>query len=201
MPPPPPPAAGPAAGLEQFARQHRTQLLAGGAAAVALFAYWRRRSSGQAANTADPQLDPNAAQAAAVAGYASTGGGGLYSSGVTDFYDAIQPTLEQLQSQLDKLAAKQAVPGVPVTPTPVVTPATITTRTAPILRAAAPSPVVTPARTYQVQAGDSLSKIAGTLGLAGGTSTGWQALYAANKGLIGGNPNLIRPGQTLTIPA
>jgi 3D (Asp-Asp-Asp) domain-containing protein len=28
----------------------------------------------------------------------------------------------------------------------------------------------------------------------------WQAIYQANKGVIGGDPNLIRPGQKLTIP-
>ena len=29
---------------------------------------------------------------------------------------------------------------------------------------------------------------------------GWQALYAANKAVIGPNPNLIKPGQVLTMP-
>ncbi len=52
------------------------------------------------------------------------------------------------------------------------------------------------AGTYVVQPGDSLSKIAHAHHVNGG----WLALYNANKGVIGGNPNLILPGQTLTLP-
>jgi LysM repeat protein len=50
-------------------------------------------------------------------------------------------------------------------------------------------------QTYQVKGGDSLSKIAQQLGLSG-----WGELYQLNKGVIGSNPNLIRPGQTFNIP-
>ena len=57
-----------------------------------------------------------------------------------------------------------------------------------------PSPV-TPAR-YTVQAGDSLSGIAAGLGLRGG----WQALYAANRRVIGPNPDVIHPGTVLVLP-
>jgi LysM repeat protein len=49
-------------------------------------------------------------------------------------------------------------------------------------------------RTVTVKGGDSLSKIAAAHG------TTWQKLYALNKGVIGGNPNLIRPGQQLKLP-
>ena len=49
--------------------------------------------------------------------------------------------------------------------------------------------------TYTVKAGDTLSGIAQKLGLAG-----WQALYDANRATIGGNPNLIKPGQVLVLP-
>lgn len=49
-----------------------------------------------------------------------------------------------------------------------------------------------PAGDYTVVAGDSLSKIASTHGVAGG----WQALYQKNKQFIG-DPNLIMPGQKL----
>jgi nucleoid-associated protein YgaU len=45
-----------------------------------------------------------------------------------------------------------------------------------------------------VKSGDSLSKIAAAHG------TTWQKLYELNKGLVGGNPNLIRPGQELKLP-
>lgn len=49
--------------------------------------------------------------------------------------------------------------------------------------------------SYTVKAGDSLSKIAASLGLAN-----WRELYDTNKGVIGSNPDLIRPGMVLTIP-
>lgn len=47
-------------------------------------------------------------------------------------------------------------------------------------------------RTYTVRPGDTLSSIAGA---------GWQALYQLNRSLLGGNPNLIYPGQVLHLPA
>ena len=33
-----------------------------------------------------------------------------------------------------------------------------------------------------------------------GNASFWPKIYQANKALIGPNPNLIKPGQTLTIP-
>lgn len=52
-------------------------------------------------------------------------------------------------------------------------------------------------RTYVVQSGDSLSKIAKELY---GEGKRWTEIYEANKQLIGDNPNLIHPGQKLRIP-
>jgi LysM repeat protein len=52
-----------------------------------------------------------------------------------------------------------------------------------------------PAR-YTVAAGDTLSGIAAALGAPGG----WPALYAANRAVIGADPNAIRPGTVLAIP-
>ncbi|MFF4488587.1 transglycosylase family protein [Streptomyces sp. NPDC001544] len=46
---------------------------------------------------------------------------------------------------------------------------------------------------YTVREGDTLSRIAARHG------TTWQRIYAANKAVIGGDPNLIVPGQNLTI--
>ncbi len=48
--------------------------------------------------------------------------------------------------------------------------------------------------TVTVKSGDTLSEIAAKHG------TTWQKLYKANKGVIGSNPNLIKPGQKLKIP-
>ncbi|MEU6854935.1 LysM peptidoglycan-binding domain-containing M23 family metallopeptidase [Actinacidiphila alni] len=48
---------------------------------------------------------------------------------------------------------------------------------------------------YDVVSGDSLSKIADSHHVNGG----WQRLYSDNKSVIGGNPDLIYPGQHLTL--
>lgn len=55
--------------------------------------------------------------------------------------------------------------------------------------AAAPQP-----EKYTVVGGDNLTKIGQKYGVP------WQEIYEANKGVIGGNPNLIRPGQVYVIP-
>ncbi|MFI9050116.1 transglycosylase family protein [Streptomyces sp. NPDC053427] len=46
---------------------------------------------------------------------------------------------------------------------------------------------------YTVKSGDTLAKIAKAHG------TTWKSVYANNKSVIGGNPNLIFPGQQLSI--
>lgn len=50
--------------------------------------------------------------------------------------------------------------------------------------------------TYTVKKGDCLWNIAKQFY---GTPS-WQGIYDANKSVVGGNPNLIYPGQVLTIP-
>ncbi len=49
---------------------------------------------------------------------------------------------------------------------------------------------------YTVAAGDTLSGIAAEFAVRGG----WPALYAANRSLIGPDPDAIRPGTVLTLP-
>ncbi|RGD63181.1 LysM domain-containing protein [Kitasatospora xanthocidica] len=46
---------------------------------------------------------------------------------------------------------------------------------------------------YTVRAGDTLSTIAAAQGVSGG----WSALYEQNHSTVGGDPNLIMPGQVL----
>ncbi len=60
------------------------------------------------------------------------------------------------------------------------------------------APAASPAksRTVTVQEGDSLSKIAKR---ELGDGNKWHAIYAANRDTIK-NPDLIHPGQVLTIP-
>lgn len=61
--------------------------------------------------------------------------------------------------------------------------------------ASAPAPA--PAQhTYTVQPGDNLTRIATRFY----GNSNWQKIYDANRGVIGGNPNLIRPGQVIVIP-
>ncbi len=52
-------------------------------------------------------------------------------------------------------------------------------------------------KTYVVQAGDSLSKIAKE---ELGDGSRWPEIYELNKEIIGDNPNLIKPGQELKLP-
>ena len=59
-----------------------------------------------------------------------------------------------------------------------------------------PKPKTT--KTYKVVRGDCLWKIAKRFY---GSGAKYTVIYNANRGVIGGNPNLIYPGQVLTIPA
>lgn len=54
------------------------------------------------------------------------------------------------------------------------------------------------AKTYTVVRGDCLWNIAKKFY---GSGAKYTIIYNANRGVIGGNPNLIYPGQVLTIPA
>lgn len=54
------------------------------------------------------------------------------------------------------------------------------------------------AKTYTVMKGDSLWKIAAT---HLGSGSRWNEIYNLNKSAIGGNPNLIYPGQVFTLPS
>ncbi len=60
----------------------------------------------------------------------------------------------------------------------------------------APAPAASGARTYTVTKGDSLSKIAQR---EYGDAQKWRQIYEANRDQIS-NPDLIYPGQTLTLP-
>ena len=52
---------------------------------------------------------------------------------------------------------------------------------------------------YTVVAGDSMGAIAAKY-YGSAVEEKWMAIYEANKELIGDNPRLIQPGQTLKIP-
>lgn len=65
-------------------------------------------------------------------------------------------------------------------------------------RAAETSPAPAASQTYTVVRGDCLWNIAKRFY---GNGAKYTVIYNANKAVIGGNPNLIYPGQVLTIPA
>lgn len=60
---------------------------------------------------------------------------------------------------------------------------------------ATPTTVPGPRESYTVARGDSLSLIAGSERVRGG----WQRLYEANREVVGDDPDLIFPGQRLTV--
>jgi hypothetical protein len=65
---------------------------------------------------------------------------------------------------------------------------------APVVRSA-PSVAPVAGATYVVKPGDYLSKIAAEHGVRGG----WQSIYAQNRAQIGGDPNLVFPGERLRL--
>jgi LysM repeat protein len=65
-------------------------------------------------------------------------------------------------------------------------------------RSTGSSPAPTSAQSYTVKKGDCLWNIAKKYY---GSGSKYSVIYNANRSIIGGNPNLIYPGQVLTIPA
>jgi LysM repeat protein len=95
-----------------------------------------------------------------------------------------------------RVTAQPAAAGAAYASTSAATPKATTTSPVPAPKPPPGAPVPkAPAKTYTVKAGDNLTAIATALGYPGG----WQALYAKNKAVIGSNPNLIYPGQVLTL--
>lgn len=94
----------------------------------------------------------------------------------------------QTPAQLPKVQAKPRTQAQP--PSQVV-------KTAPATQGSAPRPTGTSVlpNPYVVAPGDSLSAIATEQQVEGG----WQALYETNRATVGGDPNLIFPGQRLTL--
>lgn len=174
-------------------------LMAAGAVGVGGLALYKRKSKGKAGGVGTGVLQPDGTMTtlggvpvASPQNYA----GAAYDSTASDLYGAIQPQIEAIGSQLGDL---QNLINAQPSPTPVPAPPAPAPAPGPRPPApAAPTPAgPSPAGTmYTVRPGDSLSAIAARYPSPAIT---WRTIYAANKSVIGGNPNLIRPGQTLRI--
>jgi murein DD-endopeptidase MepM/ murein hydrolase activator NlpD len=87
-------------------------------------------------------------------------------------------------------------------PAPAHTPAPAAPKRTPARQVSDVKPEVTPqslagrTETYTVRGGDTLSGIAEDRKVPGG----WSRLYSANRTAIGADPDLILPGQRLTVP-
>jgi LysM repeat protein len=105
-----------------------------------------------------------------------------------------QATIVNLAETMYGVPPEGIIATTTADPAPIVTtPAPATATPAP---AAAPAAAAPAQRVYIVVPGDNLTRIAERFY----GNANWQGIYAANRGIIGGNPNLIRPGQHLVIP-
>lgn len=114
--------------------------------------------------------------------WACAGAGGLTSGGPAADVDTSG------SAQPNSAPKKQAAPQQQAAPK----------QAAPRKAAPAPQTQQAPQRSnghgnYTVKAGDTLAKIAKAHG------TTWKSVYANNKSVIGGNPNMIFPGQKLSV--
>jgi LysM repeat protein len=80
--------------------------------------------------------------------------------------------------------------STPATPTTPVTPTSM-----PAIQATPSAQANADGRTYVVRAGDTLWSIAERNGVKGG----WRTLYRLNRNVVGADPDLILPGQQLTL--
>ncbi|MEU9121999.1 transglycosylase family protein [Streptomyces sp. NPDC048506] len=112
--------------------------------------------------------------------WSCAGAGGLTAGGPSPDLDTSAPAQTKSAPQKSDDAVRKSTP-------------------APKAEKAQPAPKKSEAKksdgqgTYTVKPGDTLAKIAKAHG------TNWKALYAANKSVVGGNPNLIFPGQKLSV--
>ncbi|MBT2446374.1 LysM peptidoglycan-binding domain-containing protein [Streptomyces sp. ISL-43] len=159
---------------------------------MGLFDFMRSdKKKEKAAEKAAEQVQQHAADAPAPPAAMSGDAGTRY----TDSAAATKAAAERMAA-----AAPKPAPAPPSAP-PLARPASHTpTPTSAAHKAvpAAPAPAPKMQRSYTVRPGDSLSAIARReLGNEGR----WRELYAMNKGVIGSNPDMIHPGQKLTLPS
>lgn len=192
----------------QALAKNKPALIGAGVVGVVGLGLYSRSKKGEAAPAA---ADPAGSYSG---GGQVAGAGGAYDSTASDIYGALSPQLLHIGDQLDKLV------NTPKPPTPVPAPTTKPApgaSTAPPKKATsggtpkpAPKPTAKPApkptpvtkpkyavdQWVTVKPGDNLSAIAARYKQQGITA---QSIYTANRGVIGSNINLIRPGQKLHV--
>lgn len=127
---------------------------------------------------------------------------GLYGSGEvaqpTTSAPVVESTVVTTQAQDVQVVEATTAPAetVPVAEAPVVESVPAAQEVASTAPASTDQVVLesTPVGTYTVKASDTLSEIAYAYGY-----NGWDALFEANKSVIGDNPHLIEIGQVLTL--
>lgn len=207
---------------------NRVPLLAAAGVGVGGLAYMRKKKAAAAAAGAQPAqgVQTDAGVYSAGGQVAGMAGANAYDSSSSDVYGLLQPQLESLGGQLTSLTNKVNSIPIAAPPKPATTPTTKPTTPAapkpapkPVTKAPAPKPAPKPAPApphaapppppvpvphpahavdtwVTVNSGDSLSRIAARYPQQDIT---WQSIYKANQGTVGGNPNLIRPGEKLHI--
>jgi len=105
-------------------------------------------------------------------------------------------TLVVVAAGITSGAQAQASTRIARSTTQVTMTSTPTVTVAPAAPAKTAAPATKPATKYVVQPGDTLSGIAVALAVRGG----WPALYAANRRVIGPDPDVIHPGAVLVLP-
>ncbi|MDI2131880.1 transglycosylase family protein [Yinghuangia seranimata] len=110
----------------------------------------------------------------------------------------VEKSVTKTPTKPSKPAAQPTKPSKPASSPK--TEAAPKTQTAPKTEAAPKTEQAAPAKPaaageYIVKSGDTLSQIAADHSVHGG----WQKLYESNRSVVGGNPDLIFPGQHLTL--
>lgn len=189
--------------VEKLFKSQPWYVWAGAAAAAGIVFYfvWQRKSTASTASTnasTAPIVDPNA-----TLGYSPTNGPvanfpGFQEIGVNGEQVPLVPFGDNpiYDSAGNLIGFQQPAPvQAPIAP-PTPQPQPPTPQPPIIPDPGPPHPLQNPPEQeliYTVQRGDSLSSIAAKLGL----HSGWQALYAKNRTLIGDNPNFLRVGERL----
>jgi hypothetical protein len=105
--------------------------------------------------------------------------------------DDLFKRLEDIETGIIEERERQAKVGTDPIPVPLPMP-----KPTPAPKTPAPSTPAPTGQKYTVVKGDTLWIIARKFGF-----THWSPIYAANRAVIGSNPDQIKPGQVLVIPA